>query len=124
MADAEFKEELALLKEAARQTKQEGRKAKIAAELVKHRSAGNKRSVSKLMEILHLLDDADEPWLKLAKKAIDDGAKVVTSGNVVKVNLALEAQAEKLAELRGLVVKELGMYAVAAVSGLGWQVRR
>ena len=124
MADAEFKEELALLKEAARQTKQEGRKAKIAAELVKHRSAGNKRYVSKLMEILHLLDDADEPWLKLAKKAIDDGAKVVTIGNVDKVNLALEAQAEKLAELRGLVVKELGMYAVAAVSGLGWQVRR
>ena len=121
MSNAEVLEELAALKEAA---KQENRKAKIAAEVAKVRSAGNKRSVSKLMEILHLLDDADEPWLKLAKKAIDDGAKVVTTGNVAKVNLALEAQAEKLAELRGLVVKELGMYAVAAVSGLGWQVRR
>ena len=110
---------MAALKEAAKEAKQENRKAKIEAEVAKVRSAGNKRSVSKLMEILYLLDDADEPWLKLGRK---DGAKVVNVDNIDKVNLAIEAQSEKLAELRALVRKELGMYAVATVSGLGWQL--
>ena len=122
MSNAEVLEELAALKEAAKQAKQENRKAKIAAEVAKVRSAGNKRSVSKLMEILYLLDDADEPWLKLGQKADQDGAKVVNVDNIDKVNLAIEAQSEKLAELRALVRKELGMYAVATVSGLGWQL--
>ena len=119
MSNAEVLEELAALKEAAKEAKQENRKAKIEAEVAKVRSAGNKRSVSKLMEILYLLDDAVEPWLKLGQK---DGAKVVNVDNIDKVNLAIEAQSEKLAELRALVRKELGMYAVATVSGLGWQL--
>ena len=122
MSNAEVLEELAALKEAAKEAKQENRKAKIEAEVAKVRSAGNKRSVSKLMEILYLLDDADEPWLKLGQKAVQDGAKVVNAGNIDKVNLAIEAQVDKLTELRALVRKELGMYAVATVSGLGWEL--
>ena len=119
MSNVEMLAELAVLKEAAREAKQEGRKAKIAAKVAKVRSAGNKQSVSKLMEIMFLLDDADEPWLKLGQKVEQDGVKVVT---VDKVNLAIGAQMEKLAELRALVKTELGMYAVASVSELGWQL--
>ena len=119
MSNAEVLEELAALKEAAKEAKQENRKAKIEAEVAKVRSAGNKRSVSKLMEILYSLDDADEPWLKLGRK---DGAKVVNVNNIDKVNLAIEAQSVKLAELCALMKKELGMYTVATVSGLGWQL--
>ena len=122
MSNAELLEQLADLQEAAKLAKQENRKAKIAAEVAKVKSAGNKRSVAKLMEILYLLDDVDEPWLKLGQKAEQDGAKVVNIGNVDKVNIAIEAQTDKLVELRKLVVKELGMYAVATVSGLGWQL--
>ena len=60
--------------------------------------------------------------MKLGKKADADGVRVVTAGNIDKVNDAIEAQAVKLAELRGMVSKELGMYAVAGVSAFGWQL--
>ena len=90
--------------------------------MAKIKFAGNKRSVSKLMEILFIVDDIDEPRLKLGKKAEDDGAEVVNKDNIDKVNAALEGQAAKLAELRTLVTKELGMHDVASVSGLGWDL--
>ena len=122
MANAELLADLAELKAAARVAKEEARKAKITAQVAKIKSAGNKRSVSKLMEILFIVDDVDEPWLKLGKKAEEDGAKVADKDNLDRVNEALEGQAAKLAELRKLVTKELGMHAVAAVSGLGWDL--
>ena len=122
MANDELLADLAELKAAARVAREEARKAKIAGQVAKIKFAGNKRSVSKLMEILFIIDDIDEPWLKLGKKADDEGAAVVNKDNIDKVNAALEGQAAKLAELRTLVTKELGMHAVASVSGLGWDL--
>ena len=52
MADAEFLADLAELKEAAKVAKQEARKAKIEGQVASVKSAGGKRAVSKLMEIL------------------------------------------------------------------------
>ena len=74
------------------------------------------------MEIMYACGDIDELWQKLGKKAVEDGARVVTADNMGKVNDALDAQAAKLIELRKFVKKELGMYAVAGVSPLGWQL--
>ena len=122
MSSAEVLEQLAELKEAARVVKLEARKAKILGQVANVKSAGNKRSVSKLMEIMFVCNDIDELWEKLVKKAEKDGAKVVTANNINKVNDIIEAQAAKLIELRDMVTKELGMYAVAAVSPLGWQL--
>ena len=115
-------EKLAALEEAARLSKEEARKSKIAGQVANVRSAGNKRSVGKLMEIKYICDDMDELWVKLGKKAELDEVRVATATNLDKVNDAIEAQAVKLAELREVVSKELGMYAVAGVSAFGWQL--
>ena len=115
-------EKLAELEEAARLSKEEARKSKIASQVANVRSAGNKRSVGKLMEIKFICDDMDELWVKLGKKAELDEARVATAANLDKVNDAIEAQAVKLTELREVVSKELGMYAVAGVSAFGWQL--
>ena len=74
------------------------------------------------MEIMYICEDMDELWQKLGKKAVEDGTRVVTADNIGKVNDALDAQAAKLIELREMVKKELGMYAVAGVSPFGWQL--
>lgn len=63
MANDELLADLAELKAAARVAREEARKAKIAGQVAKIKFAGNKRSVSKLMEILFIIDDIDEPWL-------------------------------------------------------------
>ena len=73
MSNAEMLADLAELKEAAMVAWQEARKAKIAGQVDKIKSASNKHSVSKLMEILIICDNVDESWLKLAKKAEKDG---------------------------------------------------